>query len=96
MLLVTAKKQVYSLTNGGLGQNRDLLGSLADPLTGLFYFWAVLSCFAWSVCDDCSIGRSSHEKFVWHKVVGKLPGRLELPFSQMSLFKSRWFKENCC
>lgn len=93
--LVTIEKQVYSLTNGGLAQNGDFLGSLADLLTELCYFWAVLSCFAWSFCDNCSVGRSSHEKFVWHKVAGKLPGRLELPFSQMSLFKSRWFKENC-
>lgn len=51
------KKQVCSSTSGGLGQNRDLLESLAVPLTGLCYFCTVLSCFTWSVCGNYSVGR---------------------------------------
>jgi len=29
------------------------------------------------------------------KVIGNLPDRLELPLTELTLFKYRWFKENC-
>lgn len=39
----------------------DLLGILADPPTVLCCLCAVLP---WSVCGNCSVGRSRHKEFV--------------------------------